>query len=200
MNLQIERLESPTREHFYEHYVKKNKPVILTGVTKDWPAMSKWNPEYLKSVAGDAEVTVHFNDQGNFHEWYTNHDRRIDRKISLRELVDKLAGEPADKRYYMTEHNLDLISDQLVEDVDFSKYQIDLDFPLKPCLFMGSDTCMPMHFHAVTEALLCQIYTRKKIWLYSPDQSSLLYMRPWYGTSPVFSQVDCRNPDFDRFP
>ena len=54
----IERIERPTREVFERDYEAHSKPVILTGVTDDWPALEKWGPDYFKQVAGEQEVRV----------------------------------------------------------------------------------------------------------------------------------------------
>lgn len=205
MNSQIERVESPTREDFEKNYLKQNKPVIITGVASKWQAFSEWkNPDHLKSLAGDANVTVHFNENANFHEWYLNPQERIDQQMKLSELIDKLLGDPPDPRYYMTEHNFSMISNKLLKHVDFSKYLGD-GKPFEPLLFLGRDTCMPMHYHGTTEAFLCQLYGKKKITLYSPDQHSFLYAQPWYQRSPLFSQINGRQihdakPDYDSFP
>lgn len=89
-NAQIERLEAPACEDFKAKYIMRNKPVIITGVSTKWRAFSEWTPEYLKSIAGDSVITAHFNENANFHEWYTRQDERIDRKVKLAELLDAL--------------------------------------------------------------------------------------------------------------
>ena len=38
----VERIENPTREEF-ERVVSRKSPVIITGLTRDWPALSLWN-------------------------------------------------------------------------------------------------------------------------------------------------------------
>jgi Cupin-like domain len=41
-------IENPTSEIFYD-YVVNNKPAIIRGLAKDWPATKKWKDEYLLS-------------------------------------------------------------------------------------------------------------------------------------------------------
>ena len=86
-SLQIERVEAPTLEYFEQNYVNRNRPVILTGVASRWRAMSKWNPAYLKSVAGESIVTVHFQEHGDFFQWYLSPSQRIEQKITLGEFI-----------------------------------------------------------------------------------------------------------------
>lgn len=194
-NLEIQRVERPTREQFQHDWVDRNRPVILTGVASVWPAKG-WTTDYLKSVAADSTVTVHYQEEADFHYWYQHLGQRQDREMRFGQLLDLLTEEPPERRYYMTEHELEKVSPKLLEDVDVSRY---LDNAI-PMLFMGRDTYMPMHYHGATEALLCQLYGSKTITLYSPDQFSLLYPRRWYSRAPVFSRVDTRDPDLDRYP
>ena len=106
---EIERVETPTREEFEENYVKRRRPVILTGVATGWKAFTEWTPEYLKSVAGDSVVTAHYDPNGDFQQWYDMADGvREDRQIEFAKLIDLLVAEPPDLRYYMTEHALHL--------------------------------------------------------------------------------------------
>lgn len=195
----IDRLERPSLERLNREYVDRNRPVILTGVASEWPAREKWTPEYLTQAAGDAEVTVHFNDHGNFHQWYTTSAReRADRKITLREFL-RILTEEEDPRYYMTEHELRQVSPALLKDIDLSGY-IDQDGPFEPLLFLGYDTCMPLHYHGSTEAMLCQLHGIKEVTLFGPSEWSALYPRRWYEHAPLFSRVDGSKPDFERFP
>ncbi len=199
MERSIERVQAPSREELRRRFEDTNTPVILTGVTDHWPAMTKWTPEYLKRVAGDSIITVHYDEGGDFHRWYTNPRKRIDRHIPFRELLDLLTKDPQGPRYYMTEHEVSRVSPELVKDVDFSRY-IDPGSIYEPLLFLGRDTCMPLHYHGTTEGFLCQVQGSKEVILYGPDQFAKLYARPWYAKAPLFSEVDGRNPDLARFP
>lgn len=166
------------------HWVGKNRPVIMTGVADQWPAFEKWGPDYFKQVCGDKEVSVHFDERGDFQRWYTP-TGRTDRTMTIAEFVDILTAEPADRRYYMTEHDLSMISEELCKDVDGMPYSDG-----EPRIFLGRDTCMPLHYHATTEAILCQLRGDKEVLLYSPAQFAKLYAHPWYSSAWMFSQID----------
>jgi lysine-specific demethylase 8 len=186
----IERLHAPPRERFEREYLNRNTPVILTGVAEHWGAMRKWDVDYLERVAGESEVTVHYRKNGSFRDWYVSADRE-DKRMPFAQLLNLVGRGPGDARYYMTEHSLRQISPELALDVDVSGY-VDLTPPWEPLLFVGYDTCMPMHLHASTEAFLCQIHGEKRITLFSPEQYSRLYPRHWYARSPLFSELDGR--------
>ena len=46
---EIERVKTISKEDFYNHYVKKQKPVVVEQLTQDWPAFKKWNLERCNS-------------------------------------------------------------------------------------------------------------------------------------------------------
>lgn len=202
-NDNIQRVGRMTREEFAAHQ-DTNTPIIFTDISPHWPAMHEWSFDYLKERAGDSPVTVHYDENGDFTRWYLNTpEQRDDRRIPFGEFLD-LAQTDEGRNYYMSEHSLAQISPELCKDVDLSPL-VELNPPWEPMLFVGRDTCMPMHYHGSTEAALCQLIGTKKITLASPRQSPYLYSRPWYQQSPLFSRIDGRSlqsgsPDFERWP
>ena len=191
---EIERIERPTREEFDREYVNRNKPVIITGVADKWAA-AKWTPEYLKSVAGDAETLVHFAEDKDFHSWYGTESERTQVKMPFGEFLDT-QNEQHDERYYMAEHTLADISPKLCEDFDTKMYR---DVPAQ--IFIAWNSYMPLHYHGNTDTFLCQTVGTKRIRLYHPDQFQYLYVYPWDSGSPYFSGVDLRDPDVHgKFP
>ncbi len=44
---EIERRSKLCREEFLVEYYSRNRPVIITGMMDDWPAMRKWNLDYF---------------------------------------------------------------------------------------------------------------------------------------------------------
>jgi hypothetical protein len=54
----VDTVESISREDFKNNYLDKRKPLIIKGLTNDWPAREKWTTEYFKQIAGDIEVKL----------------------------------------------------------------------------------------------------------------------------------------------
>lgn len=207
---EIGRVHNPTREEFDREFVQKRKPVIITGVADQWRAMSEWTPDYLKATAGQAEVDVHFSEKGNFHRWYTEPEKRTDLKMKFGDMIDIMRG-PAEtaNKYYMTEHNLSLISEDLLGDLTVGSLIDETVGPGKctgPTLFLGQNTCMPSHLHGTTEAFMCQLQGTKEVILHGPEQTPKLYPLPWYSSQYLFSEVDWftdrqwKKVDYDKYP
>ena len=57
---EIERRHKLSRDEFLEDYYCANRPVIITGMMDDWPALGKWSLDYFAQKFGDREVEVQF--------------------------------------------------------------------------------------------------------------------------------------------
>jgi hypothetical protein len=55
---QIERRQTLSDREFWYDFVAAKRPVIVAGAVKDWPALSKWKPEYLQSRLAGKTVNV----------------------------------------------------------------------------------------------------------------------------------------------
>jgi hypothetical protein len=52
----IDRVHKISYEDFKEKYEKANKPVIMTGMMDDWPALHGWTRERLLEAYGERLV------------------------------------------------------------------------------------------------------------------------------------------------
>jgi len=55
---QIERRRKLSPTEFEQEYRKKMRPVVIEGLMDDWPALKKWNFDYLVSKCSTATVVV----------------------------------------------------------------------------------------------------------------------------------------------
>ncbi|CAM9866317.1 unnamed protein product, partial [Sphacelaria rigidula] len=69
-------------------------------------------------------------------------------------------------------------------------------------VWLGTGGChTPLHFDTYGVNLVAQLHGKKRWLLYPPDDTANLYpTRVPYEESSVFSKVDARVPDLDRFP
>jgi histone arginine demethylase JMJD6 len=54
----IDKREKLSRKEFLHEYVLKNKPVVITDAAREWPAVSKWTPQFFKENYGERFVPV----------------------------------------------------------------------------------------------------------------------------------------------
>ncbi len=193
---QIERRENLSKEEFLENYYAKNAPVILTGMTRNWSALSLWTPEYLRSKYGSVEVEVQV-DRNSDRLYEINLDAHR-KKVLMSDYVDAIANGNATNDYYMVANNGNLAKTELkslLDDIDFPAYLDGTDTDGKVFFWLGpAGTVTPLH-HDPTNLIFAQIYGRKTWKIIPPYYTHLLY-----NYTGVFSEVDYENPDYQSYP
>ncbi len=196
---QVEICTDPnlSSQDFLDRYYATNTPVCLKGMMHNWPALTQWSPEYLRSVYGELEVEVQMGRQTN-----PRYERELDKHrctLSLGAYVDRVVASGPSNDLYMVANNGNLDRDELkglLADIEFFPQLLDpTDTQGKVFFWFGpAGTITPLH-HDPLNVLFTQVYGRKRFKLISPDQT------PWlYNRSGVFSEVDPAHPDYDRFP
>src|SRR5665811_2323232 len=62
MHLQtVDKVEFISPEDFKNNYYLPKKPLVITGLAKQWPAYNKWTWEYFKQIVGDKKVGLYNN-------------------------------------------------------------------------------------------------------------------------------------------
>ena len=118
----VQRLDhTPTPLQFYRDFVSKNIPCIFTNMIGHWKALERWNNDYLVDKMADREVSVAVTSNGLA-------DSVVDglfmlpeeRKMTMKEFVEKLKADQKDSVYYLQKQNSCLVEEfsPLLEDVD----------------------------------------------------------------------------------
>ena len=67
----VGRIEDPPPAVFFKKYVEGNRPVVLSGVMEEWPALERWSWDYLAAVAGDCSGEVIVSKNGLYPDYIT---------------------------------------------------------------------------------------------------------------------------------
>ena len=193
----VEKREEPTREVFIERYVHGCRPLVITGLARDWPAMQRWSPADLKQRFGhiDVEIQTERSADPKFEENKLAH-RRMAR---LADFVDQvLAGGPTND-YYMTANNEALRRPEfapLLADIGRLPQVCDrAQLPAHASFWFGpAGTVTPLH-HDTLMLFHTQVVGRKRWRFISPLQIAHLY-----NHNNVFSPIDLDHPDLQRYP
>lgn len=194
---EIERRRKLNKAEFLEEFYSRNRPVVFTGLIKDWKALSRWTPQYLKEKLGDTEVEVQV-DRNSDPLYERNLDQHR-KKMPFSAYADMVmsAGETNDFYMVANNKNFDRASPMqtLIEDIDFPEFIDGSQWREKMFFWFGpKGTITPVH-HDPMNVLLSQVSGGKRVKLISPNQTPFLYN--YVG---VFSEVDVYNPDLERFP
>lgn len=179
-----------TRDEFYRNYYKPQKPVILRGLWKQYPAYTKWSMEFFKKTMGNIEVGLY----GNRKEDISKTLQIPNAVMRFDEYLDLIEREPTDLRLFLFpvfKHKPELLKDFGYPDIASGYIKIPFMFfgPPKSIVRMHQDIDM-------SNVFLTQFHGRKRVILFAPDQSTLLYRLPFN----VHSTVDVDNPDYAEYP
>ncbi|HEX4508440.1 MAG TPA: cupin-like domain-containing protein [Burkholderiaceae bacterium] len=185
-------------DDFMARYAHAGKPVVITGVGADWPAMRKWTPEHFRERFGAKPVAIGY-----------------DRSLPFDDFVDQVLASTAEHPGpYMFRSFLHEVLPELLPDVI---PQIKYAFPRRyACPLMPEEWRRPdgylkllvggvgskfpvMHFDGENaHAAITQIYGDKEFVVFSPEDSAYVYPKKFV---PNHSMVD--DPvlqDRTRFP
>lgn len=179
-----------SRKEFMEQYHKPQKPVVLRGLWKQYPAYEKWNMQYFKDAMGDLTVDLFSSTKADPSETIKVPHARM--KFS--EYLSLIEKEPTDLRLFLFpvfKYKPELLKDFGYPDI--AKGYIKLPF-----MFFGPKNSITRIHQDIdmSNVFLTQFAGRKRVVLFAPDQSKLLYRLPFN----VHTTVDIDHPDFEKYP
>jgi Family of unknown function (DUF6065)/Cupin-like domain len=184
---EVERRHKLPRDEFLREYYSTNRPVIITGMMDDWPAMTKWNLDYFASNFGDREVEVQMGRTMGAN--YEIEREKFIAKIKFGDFVEKVRTAGQTNDFYLTANNnsanrsvLPELWDDIVQIPEYLSSQNPGGF-----FWMGpAGTITPFH-HDLTNNFMAQVIGRKRLKIApSWDMPLMLNYRH------CFSQVDGR--------
>jgi hypothetical protein len=184
----IERRERLSRVEFFEQYYVLNRPVILTRMIDDWPAMRLWSLEYFESRFGERQVEVQHGRSNDAN--YEIESSKYTRTMRFADYLQAVRTAGKTNEFYLTANNNMSNKKVLIELWDdiihIPEYLDDRD-PLAGFLWVGPQgTITPFH-HDLTNNLLAQVIGRKRI-LYVPSWDLPLMA----NLKHVYSTIDGR--------
>lgn len=192
-SITISHREAICEKAFKDEYVKKAIPVVLTDLTKDWPATKKWNFDYLAENHGDLEVPLYSSKPATGKQ----HQHAAAITMPLKKFFGLIQQGENDLRMFF--YNLLENAPALIKDFQYPK--IGLPFMKRlPVLFAaGKGAKVQMHYDIdYAHLLLCHFGGKKTVLLIPPEQTSFMYKVP-YSFSSLYD-VDFSNPNFKKYP
>jgi Cupin-like domain len=81
---------APSVGEFAERYVRRERPVIVRGGTKDWPPSYKWTPEYLKATYGTHGVKIGVSTNGGYLDDTERLKLGAEREVAFAKTIDDI--------------------------------------------------------------------------------------------------------------
>jgi hypothetical protein len=194
---EVEKRANVPLDEFFEKYVVGSRPLVLTDVARDWPALGRWSPQDLRERFGHLQVEIQAERSADPH--YEVNKLNHKRSVRLADFVDQVLAGGATNDYYLTANN------ELLSQPAFAPILADIGTLPAFCdpaqlaqrasfWFGPAGTVTPLHHDTL---MLChtQIVGRKRWRFISPLQTPLLY-----NHFEVYSPVDIDRPDLSRYP
>lgn len=181
---------SISKQEFMEQYHKPQKPVVLRGLWKQYPAYEKWTMAFFKQTMGDLTVDLFSSSKADPSETIKVPHARM--KFS--EYLDLIEKEPTDLRLFLFpvfKYKPELLK-------DFGYPEITKGYIKLPFMFFGPKNSITRIHQDIdmSNVFLTQFNGRKRVVLFAPDQSKLLYRLPFN----VHTTVDIDHPDYEKYP
>ena len=178
---------------FEQQYLKTQTPVIIKGLTKNTLAEKKWSLTYFKNSMGDLLLDVYDNGNKNAAaSAYTQADLKMKFKDYI-EIIKK--DEHTDLRIFLC--NLFKYNPELSKDFPCPEIFKGLLDQKGFMFFGGKDTTVRIHYDIdMSNVLHTHFGGRKRVLLFAPEYSKLLYRLPFN----TYSLANFDNPDYDRYP
>jgi len=196
----VDRVEDISQEDFKKNYYHPLKPLVISGLAKKWPAYSKWNWDFFKTVLGNQEVGIYNNVKSDAYTPINT----ADDYMKFGDYIDMIRDGPSHWRIFLFnlfEHAPSIIQDICWPD-KFSK-----GFVRKfPMLFTGGQGSVThLHFDIdLSHIFHTQFMGKKRILLFPHEEQHKLYRKPWEVLSMVNFEkyYDCENNklDYESFP
>jgi hypothetical protein len=163
----VVKADGLTEADFYKNWVSNNKPCLIKGAVRHWPAVKKWrNKEYWHAACDNFEVKVFP------HQNYNDEKKRKGEAMPFYDAIDRL--------FEKKDPILSIPSEPISEDRRFFRVLKDIkDFPfLSPDkmprmydhrrFFIYRKASTAWHYHNIDETLMCQVNGGKRVVLLSP--------------------------------
>jgi cupin-like protein len=189
----IERVQHISKNEFIDNYYKPQRPVLIEGITKNWPAYHKWNLNYIQDRAGDQIVPLYDSKPttGRQNSAAPATEMRLDDYLEL------LKTKPTDLRIFF--YNILDSMPELAHDFEFPNLGLKF-FKKLPVLFFGGKSSKVFAHYDMDLADLVHVHFHgtKSITLFSQEQTKYLYRVPFSVHN--LETIDMDNPDFEKYP
>lgn len=171
----VERVRSISADDFKNSYYDAMKPVVMTDLSKSWPAYQKWNWDYFKKVVGKTEVGVYNNIKSDA---YTPINKADDYML-FGDYLDMVKKGPVELRIFL--FNIFQHAPQLVNDFTWPDHIMKGFVKRFPMLFVGgAGSVTHMHFDIdLSHIIHTQFIGRKRVLLFPYEEQHKLYRKPY---------------------
>ena len=193
---QVAKVESISPKDFKENYYNKKKPLVITGMAKQWPGYNKWNWDYFIDIVGDKEVGVYNNIKSDAYTPINT----ADAYMKFGDYLQQVKQGPLGLRIFL--FNIFQHAPQLVNDFTWPEDLASGFVKKYPMLFVGGEGSVThIHFDIdMSHIFHTQFMGRKRVLLFPYEEQHKLYRKSWEVLSMANFENYHKNFDYENFP
>jgi hypothetical protein len=196
----VDRVDDISPEDFKKYYYDPLKPIVINGIAKKWPAYSKWNWDFFKSVVGNQEVGIYNNVKSDAHTPVNT----ADGYMKFGEYIDMIRQGQSEWRIFL--FNLFEHAPEIIQDIYWPEKYSKGFVKRFPMLFTGGQGSVThLHFDMdLSHIFHTQFMGKKRILLFPHEEQHKLYRKPWEVLSMVnfekYYDSEKNKIDYKDFP
>ena len=201
MQLQpVDKVESIGATAFRTGYYDPMKPLVITGLSKRWPAYEKWTWDYFRSIVGDVEVGVYNNVKSDAYTPINT----ADDYMRFGDYIDMVRKGPAEWRIFL--FNIFEHAPEIIGDFQWPEHLMRGFVKRYPMLFVGGrGSVTHMHFDIdLSHIVHTQFIGRKRVLLFPFEEQHKLYRKSWEVLSFVnfekYFDADRNKLELEKYP
>ncbi len=192
----IDKVDTITPENFKANYYNKKKPLIITGIAKQWPGYEKWNWDYFINIVGETEVGVYDNVKSDAYTPINT----ADAYMKFADYLQQVKNGPLALRIFL--FNIFQHAPELVKDFIWPDELMPGFIKKYPMLFVGGQGSIThMHFDIdMSHILHTQFMGKKRVLLFPHEEQFKLYRKPWEVLTLANYAHYYKDFDYENFP
>jgi len=190
----VDTVENISPSDFKKHYLEPRRPLVIKGLTNNWPAREKWTPDYLKQTVGKKIVPLYDNSKADPSKPINS----AAAEMPFDDYIDLIMSEPTELRIFF--FNIFKHAPQLLNDIAFPKELMGGFLESMPSMFFGgSNSVTFLHYDIDLPHIFHTHFGGKKhVILFENKWKRRLYCIP--NATYALEEYDVLNPDVDKFP
>ncbi|HMS26649.1 MAG TPA: cupin-like domain-containing protein [Burkholderiaceae bacterium] len=189
----VQRVDTIASAEFIAQYKDSQTPLIISQLSKAWPACEKWSFDYLSQTFGDNIVPLYGCEEAKGHR----HQHAHIAEMRFGDYIQELKKGNNTLRMFF--YNILQQAPALLKDFSYPNIGLKLFKKLPVLFFGGKGTKVQLHFDIDwADLLLCHFGGQKRVYLFAYDQSKYMYHVPFSFSG--LSDIDIEKPDYQRFP
>jgi hypothetical protein len=191
---EVDTVDTISKDDFTKNYLLPRRPLVIKNLTQNWPALTKWTPEYLKQVVGDKVVPLYDNSKAD----PAKPINAAATYMPFGEYMDLIRSQPTELRIFF--FNIFKQAPELINDIVMPKDLMGGFLESMPAMFFGgSNSVTFLHYDIDLPHLFHTHFGgRKQVILFENKWKRRLYCIP--NATYALEDYDVLNPDTQKFP